>query len=42
MGEGLKCIGINCAKGRHRSVAAAELLKRYYYPSAVVEHLTIK
>jgi hypothetical protein len=31
---------INCAKGRHRSVAAAEILRRYY-PKAVVRHLAI-
>ena len=37
----LKCISINCTKGRHRSVAAAEILKKTYYPNATVKHLTI-
>lgn len=31
-------IGIYCAKGRHRSVSCAELLKKYYYPRAKVYH----
>ena len=35
-------IDVNCAKGRHRSVAAAELLRTLYYPQATVEHLTIR
>jgi len=34
-------IAVNCTKGRHRSVAAAELLKRLYYKRADVHHLTI-
>ena len=38
----LAVIAINCAKGRHRSVAAAELLRALYYPSANVQHLTIR
>jgi len=37
----LKCISINCTKGRHRSVAAAEILKKLYYSRATVRHLTI-
>eukprot|EP00439_Symbiodinium_sp_Y106_P042807 s5988_g5.t1 len=37
----LSCISINCTKGRHRSVAAAEILKKTYYPNATVKHLTI-
>eukprot|EP00438_Fugacium_kawagutii_P016519 Skav222457 [mRNA] locus=scaffold3319:151576:152598:+ [translate_table: standard] len=37
----LRCISINCTKGRHRSVAAAEILKKTYYPNATVKHLTI-
>jgi len=37
----LNAISINCTKGRHRSVAAAEILKRIYYPEATVKHLTI-
>ena len=36
-----KVIGINCAKGRHRSVSCAELLKKYYYPLAKVEHIEL-
>mmetsp|Transcript_4142 Transcript_4142/g.6424 ORF Transcript_4142/g.6424 Transcript_4142/m.6424 type:complete len:273 (-) Transcript_4142:116-934(-) len=39
--ENLHVVGVNCAKGRHRSVAAAELLKKLYYPLATIEHLTI-
>jgi len=34
-------IAVNCTKGRHRSVAAAELLKMLYYKRADVHHLTI-
>lgn len=37
----LHTISINCTKGRHRSVAAAEILKKFYYPNAVLKHLTI-
>lgn len=37
----LHTISINCTKGRHRSVAAAEILRRLYYPHATVRHLTI-
>lgn len=37
----LTTISVACAKGRHRSVAAAELLKQRYYPNAKVFHLTI-
>lgn len=37
----LNTISINCTKGRHRSVAAAEILRRVYYPEATVKHLTI-
>ncbi len=36
--RGFKTISINCAKGRHRSVAAAEVLKKLYFPNAVVYH----
>ncbi len=39
--DNLHTISINCAKGRHRSVAAAEILKKVYYPSAKISHLTI-
>ena len=36
-----KVVSITCTKGRHRSVAAAEILRRLYYPAATVQHLTI-
>mmetsp|Transcript_34846 Transcript_34846/g.75748 ORF Transcript_34846/g.75748 Transcript_34846/m.75748 type:complete len:481 (+) Transcript_34846:160-1602(+) len=36
-----KTVSINCTKGRHRSVAAAEILRKRYYPRATVEHMTI-
>ena len=39
--EDLKCISVFCAKGRHRSVSLATLLKLIYYPRATVTHLTI-
>lgn len=37
--ENLMCISTNCTKGRHRSVAAAELL-RVFYPKATCVHQT--
>ncbi|CAE8592730.1 unnamed protein product [Polarella glacialis] len=37
----LSVISINCTKGRHRSVAAAEILRSVYYPQATIKHLTI-
>lgn len=40
-GAGLDTVSINCSKGRHRSVAAAEILRSRYYPGATVKHLTI-
>jgi len=36
-----KCISINCLKGRHRSVATAEFLKKNYYPNAYIKHLEL-
>lgn len=39
--ESLHTISINCTKGRHRSVAAAEILRKHYYPNATIQHLTI-
>jgi hypothetical protein len=39
--DNLQVISIACTKGRHRSVAIAELLKRWFYPNAQVIHLTI-
>jgi len=38
----LSVLGVNCAKGRHRSVAVACLLNEYYYKSGKVKHLTLK
>lgn len=40
--DNLHEIDIFCKRGRHRSVAAAEILRKYYYPNAEVYHLTIK
>jgi hypothetical protein len=37
----LERVAIFCWKGRHRSVAAAEILKRVYYPRAHVQHLCL-
>jgi len=37
----LHAISMNCTKGRHRSVAAAEILKKFYYPNATLHHVTI-
>lgn len=34
-------ISISCTKGRHRSVAMAEILKKHIYPQAQVRHLTL-
>jgi hypothetical protein len=39
--DNLRVVSINCSKGRHRSVAAAEILKKAYYPEAKIIHLTI-
>jgi RNase adaptor protein for sRNA GlmZ degradation len=35
-------IGIYCSHGKHRSVAFAELLKKYYYPRISIQHMCIK
>nr|QBK89512.1 MAG: hypothetical protein LCPAC001_00220 [Pithovirus LCPAC001] len=40
--DDLISISINCAKGRHRSVAVAEILKKVYYPDSKIIHLTIR
>jgi hypothetical protein len=37
----LESISINCKNGIHRSVAAAEILKREYYPYATIVHLEL-
>lgn len=34
-----KVISISCTRGRHRSVAMAEILKKYIYPNAQINHL---
>lgn len=35
-------IGINCAKGRHRSVSCAMALHKYYYPNTEIHYLELK
>lgn len=35
-------IGINCTKGRHRSVSCAIALQKYYYPNTEIKYLEIK
>ena len=39
--EKLHKIGVYCRAGHHRSVAVAEMLKKYVYKNAKVKHLTI-
>lgn len=34
-------ISISCDKGKHRSVAIAEILKKLYYPRAEIIHLDL-
>jgi len=36
-----KTISICCTHGRHRSVATAEILKKLYYPNAIINHLDL-
>lgn len=36
-----KRISINCKAGMHRSVACAEILKREFYPDAIIHHLEL-
>ena len=38
----LHIIGINCSKGRHRSVTCAIMLKNHFYPDAVIHFLELK
>lgn len=38
--HGLHNISINCAHGRHRSVSAAEVLRKWFYPQA--EHVLLE
>jgi hypothetical protein len=38
---GHRVIGIYCTAGHHRSVALAELIKKYLYPDAKITHLHI-
>ena len=40
--KGLECFSISCHRGRHRSVALAELLRDHFYPAATLTHLTLK
>jgi len=40
--DNCKLIGIYCRAGHHRSVACAELLKRFVYINSNIHHLTIK
>ncbi|AYV78963.1 MAG: RNase adaptor protein [Edafosvirus sp.] len=40
--ENLNRIGINCSKGRHRSVTCARSLKEYYYPKATIIYANLK
>jgi hypothetical protein len=37
-----KKIGINCAKGRHRSVTCAIILRDYFYPTSEIVYLELK
>lgn len=38
----LERIGINCAKGRHRSVTCAIVLKTYFYPDSEIRFLELR
>jgi hypothetical protein len=40
--DNLDCMSVYCARGRHRSVSMAEILRARYWPNAQVYHLTIK
>ena len=39
--DDLRVVSFVCTKGRHRSVAAAEIFVRLYYPLGRTVHLTI-
>lgn len=39
--ENLYIVSFNCSKGRHRSVAAGELLRELAYPNAEIVHLEL-
>lgn len=39
--KGYSRISISCKRGKHRSVAVAELLKRFVYPNADVIHTNL-
>jgi RNase adaptor protein for sRNA GlmZ degradation len=41
-GDDLKRISVNCSRGKHRSVAFAEILRDYYYPKAKVLHPNLR
>lgn len=40
--DNLTVISIGSVRGKHRSVACAELLRRHFYPDAVIHHLHVK
>lgn len=39
--KGYTTISISCTKGRHRSVAVAEIVKKHIYPFAVIKHVDL-
>lgn len=39
--KNFSCISINCYYGIHRSVAMANILKKYFYPRAKIYHLEL-
>jgi RNase adaptor protein for sRNA GlmZ degradation len=38
----LHVIGINCSKGKHRSVTCAIILKQYFYPKSDIHFLELR
>jgi RapZ C-terminal domain len=40
--DDLSRISVNCSRGRHRSVAFAEILRDYYYPNTKVIHPNLR
>ena len=40
-GHDFQCVSVKCNKGRHRSVAFAETIRRFVYPKAEVAHLHV-
>ena len=41
-GNNYETISISCDKGKHRSVAIAEILKELYYPGAEIIHMGLQ